>query len=362
MVVILTPASWDSLGRDLPAALGSVVEVIDDVASQPEVPDEEIHVRAAIAEDRPAMIELCRSALGWRTEDPSERFFAWKHDLNPFGSSPAWVAQDAEGRLVGVRVFMRWRFTDGRNVRHAVRAVDTATHPDMQGRGIFKRLTLGALPDLADDGVDLVFNTPNDQSRPGYLKMGWQMVGRVPVSMRLRSPAAVIAVRGAKAAARKWSEPTDVGLDAATAFSDGQGVERLLALCAPAGGLHTDRDVEYLRWRYSFDALNYRVVPFGDRLEDGVVVFRIRRRGTAIEAAICEVLSPTPGAERSAVGWLLRHTGADYALRTDGRGSLRSGFVPVPRLGPVLTWRPLDGAAVPEMSAMRLAMGDIELF
>ncbi len=342
------------------AVVGSVVSVKDDAAAPSD--NEDLSVRRAVPDDRSAMIELCRSALGWRPEDPSERFFAWKHDQNPFGPSPAWVAVDAAGRLAGVRVFMRWRFTDGGRVRHAVRAVDTATRPDMQGRGIFKRLTLGALPDLADDGVELVFNTPNDQSRPGYLKMGWSAVGRVPVAMRLRSPGSTIAVRGARAAARKWSEPTDVGLDAATAFSDDQGVERLLERCGRGAAIHTDRDTEYLRWRYSFDALHYRAVPLGDRVEDGMIVFRIRRRGTALEAAICEVLSPTPGAERAAVGWVLRRTGADYALRADGRGSLRSGFVPVPQLGPVLTWRPLDDAAVPTMSAMSLALGDIELF
>jgi GNAT superfamily N-acetyltransferase len=76
---------------------------------------------------------------------------------------------------------------DGTTI-NAVRAVDTATHPDWQGRGIFSRLTLGALDDLRDDGVDCVFNTPNDKSRPGYLKMGWQQVGKVPVSVRLTGP------------------------------------------------------------------------------------------------------------------------------------------------------------------------------
>ena len=33
-----------------------------------------------------------------------------------------------------------------------------------------------------------MFNTPNDKSRPGYLKMGWHQVGRPPSSVRVRSP------------------------------------------------------------------------------------------------------------------------------------------------------------------------------
>ncbi len=310
------------------------------------------------------MIELCRSALGWRPEDPSERFFAWKHDQNPFGPSPAWVAQDPSGRLAGVRVFMRWRFTDGSTVRQAVRAVDTATRPDMQGRGVFRRLTMGALPDLRSDGVDLVFNTPNDQSRPGYLKMGWKVVGRVPVSMRLRSPLAAGRLRGARAAANKWSEPTDVGLAASEVLADRVAVSRLPGHGAGVGTttLRTDRGADYLSWRYSFDALHYRVVPLGDRPEDGVVVFRLRIRGSALEAAICEVIAPRPGAERSAIAWLLRRTGADYALRCDDGTSWRAGFAPAPRLGPILTWRPVADDGVPSMGDLGLALGDVELF
>lgn len=321
-----------------------------------------LQVRRADPEDRAAMIELCRTSLGWRPDDPNERFFAWKHDENPFGRSPAWVAVTSEGRLAGVRVFMRWRFTDGARTRSAVRAVDTATHPDFQGRGIFTRLTKGALPDLRAEGTDLVFNTPNDQSRPGYLKMGWEVVGRVPVAARLRGLAGARRVAGARTAASKWSEPTDVGLDAAVALADVPAVERLLAACPDGPGLRTDRDPAYLAWRYSFDALHYRAVPLGDRPEDGIVVFRLRRRGTALEAAVVEAIAPRPGAARAAVAWILRRTGADYALRCDDGTAWRAGFVPVPSLGPVLTWRPLDEAPVPTMDQLSLTLGDVELF
>ena len=69
----------------------------------------------------------------------------------------------------------------------AVRAVDTATHPDFRGQGVFSALTLGALEELRSDGVAFVFNTPNERSRPGYLKMGWQPVGQVRVLARTRS-------------------------------------------------------------------------------------------------------------------------------------------------------------------------------
>ena len=324
---------------------------------------DELSIRAASPEDHPAIIELCRASLGWKPQDPNEAFFTWKHLQNPVGASPMWVAVAPDGTLTGVRVFLRWRFsTPGGEMIHAVRAVDTATHPDWQGRGIFTRLTSGALPKLADEGVGAVFNTPNDQSRPGYLKMGWQEVGRVPVSVRLRSIASTARMAGARAAAEKWSIPLGLALDACEALADVETNQRILDRAARPTGMATARTPDYLAWRYSFAPLAYRVMPLGDRMEDGTIVFRVRRRGTATEMAVCEVLAPSGAKVGRAMSYLLRRSGADYAIVTAGAGGLAGGFVQLPRLGPVLTWRPVARSGVPAVSDLDLSLGDVELF
>src|SRR5690606_16791222 len=116
-----------------------------------------------------------------------------------------WVGE-IEGQLAGFRAFLRWRFIapDGSRV-DAVRAVDTATHPDFQGRGTFRALTLHALDEMNAAGIQFVFNTPNDNSRPGYVKMGWSIEGRVPVKVRPRSLGALWRMTRAKTAAGNWS-------------------------------------------------------------------------------------------------------------------------------------------------------------
>ena len=151
----------------------------------------DLEVRSAHPEDEAAVIELLRASLGWRPGDPNEEFFRWKHRDNPFGESPAWVALH-QGRVVGYRTFLRWEFVDleGRVVR-GVRAVDTATDPAYQGRGIFRTLTLRGVAELTLAGDALVFNTPNDQSRPGYLKMGWSLARRLPVAVLPAGPRSV---------------------------------------------------------------------------------------------------------------------------------------------------------------------------
>ena len=318
-------------------------------------------VREATPADRDAVIRLCRLSLGWSQDDPDEAFFSWKHDENAFGVSPAWLAV-ADGQVVGVRVFMQWRFRDpSGSTLVAVRAVDTATDPDWQGRGIFTQLTLGALPDLRSSGVDFVFNTPNDKSRPGYLKMGWSQVGRVPVAARGSNVGVIAKLAGARTAADRWSVRVGAGMSAPEAFADEDELERLLRSLPQRSRIHTDRTVGYLRWRYSFGPLAYRVLPLGDRLSDGLVVFRVRRRGSAVEGTVCDVL--VPSGSRAEPNWkaLAEECGADFMLRA-GHGSLPAGYVPVPGGGPILTWKPICRHGVPAVRDVELSLGDLELF
>ena len=107
-----------------------------------------IHARPATDADRPAVLDLLSASLGWDLASGLPAYFDWKHLDNPFGRSPAWVAVDGDNadRIVGFRTFLRWEFEDSTGiVQRAVRAVDTATHPDYQGQGIFRLLTMTAV-------------------------------------------------------------------------------------------------------------------------------------------------------------------------------------------------------------------------
>lgn len=304
-------------------------------------------IRAATAGDRPHVFELMRASIGWDDDPRLTALFAWKHDTNPFGASPAWVAVAGE-RIVGFRTFMRWEFTvDGQVVR-AVRAVDTATHPDFQGRGIFRELTLIGLEALRADGVDLVFNTPNDQSRPGYLKMGWRVVGRLPLIVRSRL-LRIGRLRGARVPADRWSLPTTMGEPPRFPVQKRNG-----------GALATNRTDAYLAWRYGLEPLHYRALSL-DRGDDALAVFRLRRRGSAVEATVAELFARDPADRRRLLRSVARLDGVDYAAALSG-AALAHRALPLGRLGPILTARPISGFDIPPLSQWHLALGDIELF
>ena len=259
---------------------------------------DELNIRAAYDADRPAILRLLADALGWEADDRHTGFFEWKHEANPFGRSYAWVAEDPVAGVVGFRTFLRWRFERSGRTVEAVRAVDTATAPTHRGAGVFSRLTAHGLAEVTAAGVGFVFNTPNHQSLPGYLKLGWQQVGRLPVQVRPRSLTALTRSARSRVPAELWSVPCQAGTAPAEALGDGPALDDLLSSQPAHRGLRTERTREYLRWRYAgFEPLGYRAVLAGTSLADGVALFRVRRRGAAVECAVVEVvvlLAPVP--------------------------------------------------------------------
>jgi hypothetical protein len=302
-------------------------------------------------------------------------FFRWKHLDNPFGRSHILVAE-SEGSIVGVRPFMRWRFASGSRSIPAVRAVDTATHPDFQRMGMFSRLTSQALKELRVDTA-FVFNTPNAKSLPGYIKLGWQPVGEVPISLRIRKPVRFARRLGSwQAGGEVPASNLHVGGDRAIeVLCAEEEVESLLQeASSDKVSLMTPRDIPVLRWRYGgVPSLSYRVVTeqAGGRLV-GMAVFRVRPRGRLTEATVADVI--VRPADVATARRLLRsvskaapvdHITCQISLDATLRGaSWRAGFLRSPK-GPLLTVNPLDRSVEPNplhLSSWRATLSDLEVF
>jgi GNAT superfamily N-acetyltransferase len=323
-----------------------------------------LQIVRADADHEPQILALATRTLGWDEDPRFAELYRWKHDRNPFGASPRWVALEGD-QVIGFRVFMRWRFRlpDG-TTAEAVRAVDTATDPAHQGKGVFRALTLGALDELRDDGVELVFNTPNDQSRPGYLKMGWTELGRPPVAVvpRLRS---LPRIARSRTPAELWSLPTDAGEPAGEFFADAARVAPMLPLLDRGGAAwRTDRSPESLAWRYGLEDLRYRVLTAHQlgAAEPGLVVLRVRRRGPSVEATVCEVIAGGGALRRRLLRAALRATGADYALVAASARVDATPALSLATFSPLVTWRTLGDVPKPDLGAVAFSLGDLELF
>ena len=95
--------------------------------------------------------------------------FERKYRDNIYGSSLMVVAY-CNGEPCAARAF--WRNDLGRQA--AWQPVDTCVVAEYRGKGLFTEMTQRALTFLPSNPV--LYNFPNQNSLPGYLKMGWRLL------------------------------------------------------------------------------------------------------------------------------------------------------------------------------------------
>ena len=130
------------------------------------------------AEKVEAFVDILKTVFP--ESDHSAAFFLWKHTQNPWGPSIVTYAEEpVTGKVAAVRAFWRHQIGYSDKILLAFQPCDTATHPDFRKQGLFRKLTQLALEEAQKQKASFVFNFPNPQSKPGYLKMGWHDMGRV---------------------------------------------------------------------------------------------------------------------------------------------------------------------------------------
>ncbi|WP_051201427.1 GNAT family N-acetyltransferase [Christiangramia portivictoriae] len=211
-------------------------------------------IREATDEDIPEILEVLKASLGETSSKKSEEVWRYKHIDNPFGRSLVLVAIEGS-KIIGVRAFMRWKWQKTDEVLSVFRAVDTATHPKHQGKGVFKKLTLKALEIAKQNGDHFVFNTPNEQSKPGYIKMGWEEVAKIKVRIKPINP---IYWRYSNVTDQfaKDIEFTEISFQHLT--------EERNAQMKSSGKFFTPKTPEYFKWRYENNTLQDYIIKATD--------------------------------------------------------------------------------------------------
>jgi hypothetical protein len=198
------------------------------------------------------MLELFSESL---KNTRGKAWFEWKHIRNPFGKSVGYIAEE-DGVMLGVRLFMRWQIRCNDTVLKALRPVDTVTRPEARGRGIFTALTRRAIEDYRAQ-YDLIFNTPNHNSLPGYLKMGWTLPAQQ--------------FRHFYIFTAPFQKTIDVQLCNQFDQSWHIGFENVSGVC------HTVKTQEFFSWRYEGDRYLF------SRYQDNVMVFeKIKKKGLSV--------------------------------------------------------------------------------
>jgi GNAT superfamily N-acetyltransferase len=304
-------------------------------------------IRHATDQDIPSIVELLKLSLGESLMPKSEAFWRWKHVDNPFGRSPVLLAFEND-QLIGVRAFMRWEWRQGGKIYKSVRAVDTATHPDHQGKGIFKKLTLQLVEQCRSEGVDFIFNTPNKSSKPGYIKMGWMSNGKLKLNIKPFIP---------------WGAKTD-DFDSSYSTKNNSINYSTKFEVSTSDLLSTAVSQKFLGWRYSENP-NINYYAFSDNKENPtwLTIFRLKPYRLGIEFRICETFQSSKvniQAYRKQLKQIIQTSGANMV----SSAKHTSLFPTLPlSIGPEITTRPLSfDHNFLTFNFWKPALGDMEVF
>ena len=311
-------------------------------------------IKQASVNDIPNIVELLKSSLGESLIKKSSIVWNFKHVDNPFGFSYVLIATENES-FVGVRALMKWNWQLENQVWVAYRAVDTATHPDFQGKGIFKKLTLQALEDVEKEQETFVFNTPNDKSRPGYLKMGWVIVDALPISIIPTIPYFFLSIFRKKGL--KTNQIQAARLDELCKHYNHVLSEKKV--------IFTPKSTAYLKWRFEENPMQkYHVVS----TNDWYIAMYIKGHRFFKELRIVEIISTNKNGHKKEI----RNTIIDYAIQN------RCWIATLAdkdlfklklygKFGPKLTFKSLTKDAFFVNKALNIntwkySLGDLELF
>jgi GNAT superfamily N-acetyltransferase len=156
----------------------------------------------------------------------SDAALEWRYGANPVGLVVGHDAFAHDGSIAAHYVTVPVRLRAGEAVHHGLLSLNTATHPEHQGRKLFTRLAQATYDQAASAGHAFVIGVANANSTPGFRdKLGFEVVGPLAAGVMLSAPRRLKPVDGA------WA---------------------------------TDWDETLLRWRLANPAGHYRLMRSGE--------------------------------------------------------------------------------------------------
>lgn len=296
---------------------------------------ERVHYRFAEPGDREKVIELLTDVFSNQQKSDRQRSsdsWKWKHEENVFDETVTIVA-DLNGRIIGTGTLWPFHFDLGGTSHLSYQTCSLAVAEDYRGHGVFRNINRVRLETAIERNASFLFSFPNRNSLPGYEKMGWTLLGKIPWFVKPLRPVNILRD---KLSDSKVSTPF-------TPDSDDQLKGRDIVFEHPlrmADEIVLHKSAKFFEWRYA----NHRSFSYGfvEHRKTGTHTFgaaySIQQKGDFREMVIIDIISETPEmtleiikkaegvARRYGVMFLAMM--APYGLSK--KRMLLSGYLPVP--------------------------------
>lgn len=301
-------------------------------------------VREMAADDLDRLRDLYRAVWGFERPLAYDR---WRYLQTPDGIAPAAVAVDGD-RLAGFYTVWPVRLRIGSEVVLGAQSMDTMTHPDYRGQGVFVKLALACFEIAARRGFEVLYGFPNPLSYPGFVRrLNWDPVGGIAHWMRPVRPSRypkMPRALGFVADGLVSLLPKGATGNCTVALGAPPAADRDRLLAAWCGGkdlCRIERTPEWLDWRYApASAMDYEWITArrgGEILAAGVLGMKDRTWRSAADgrAHVTELLGDDPVAVSAVLAGLIDRARARGAWLIESVGNVpsvvralkRAGFV-----------------------------------
>lgn len=198
---------------------------------------------------------LARSTYS-KGEIISENYLEWEYTKNPAGNAIAFVEKDVE-KIAGQYILIpKDIVVDGTSVKSSL-SLNTITHPDFRGKGVFPRLAELTYSECKIDNIDFTVGFPNANSVKVFLgKLKFVEIGRMPLLLNVVNPLKAIANfikrRGSDSNEELVLKIDSTGNDFSSLdlIIDADRYDQFLTTFESRGFITSKRSREYLKWRY----------------------------------------------------------------------------------------------------------------
>lgn len=150
----------------------------------------------------PELVDLAAVEYG-DAEIANGNYLNWQYLENPAGEAIIVVARSEDGQLAGQYVVIPTEFRVGSERIKGSVSLNTLTHPDFRGQGLFTKMANETYAACKREGLKLTLGYPNRNSYPGFVrKLQFRHIGNATVMFRplrvLKLAASLSALKGAE--------------------------------------------------------------------------------------------------------------------------------------------------------------------
>lgn len=241
-------------------------------------------VRLAEESDKYRVLELLNDVFNKQQRSASsirgEEFWNWKYKKNIFGKAIIHVIED-ETDMLAIGTMWPWEFKTRASALKAFQLCDTVVSEKARGKGLFSMLNFARIEYAKEKGADFIYNFPNMNSLPGYLKMGWSFLGNLQWHIKVLKPLNFFYYILDKSQAAKINIPEHFKIT-------NQNLDFLLKNTF-SSNIEVNKKKGYYEWRYKMHpSREYGIISVKNSRKFAFSIFTLSKKNNAIEMIIVD--------------------------------------------------------------------------